>query len=555
LKPNLEGTMKHLIFRLVVTVGILAVAAALIFRATPLDGRLDGFGVNLPTQPQTGLFPAALDELTKLNVRWVRVEFPWEQIEPSPNAYQWTFNTASTSRDLDALLNQAKQRNLNVVAVLDGGPAYLPHQMPNSPVNSDDLLARWRLYVQAVVKRYGSQIHVWQIGNDVNTPQGWGSVVFPTASDASAAPDPALYAKLLQAAYEVIKAANPGDTVVLSGLSFAGNSNCAASPYAYLGQLASAKVWDDFDVAAMNLWWGAASPEQITNRGPAFDPQTGACLQSTSMQTDLIDEVRSFKILIQQLGDKPLWVTATGWQQSDLQAQAAQTGLDSGVVEADDVVRTLVPILSESGVQRVFWQSLPDDPQNPGYPWTATGQQALSNLASLLTGSQPFGQRQGQQQGSSVYEYRFQKDGRLISVIWRSTGGEQAQPVLLTDLTGETVATYPASASGLNGSTGTSQSPSSDGTLALNINEEPILLVTQSPDFIARGQAAVEDRIAAWRDGLTVMGNHWLDEMRISATQAVTAWLRNLGQQLVDSMVNQFSQWLNNALGSIGTSH
>jgi len=547
--------MKHLIFRLFLTIVVLAVIAALLLRATPLDGRLDGFGVNLPTQPQSNLFPEALDELTKLNVRWVRVEFPWDEIEPSPNAYQWTFTTDSTFRDLDALVSQAQQHGLNVVAVLDGGPVYLPHQMPNSPVNSDDLLTRWSLYVHAVVQRYGNQVHVWQIGNDVNTYQGWGNVVFPTASDASATPDPVLYAKLLQAAYATIKAADPGDTVVLSGLSFTGNGDCITSPYAYLGQLDTAGAWDDFDVAAMNLWWGAASPEQITNRGPAFDPQTGACLQGSTMQTDLIDEVRSFKQLILQLGDKPLWVTATGWQQSDLQAQATQASVDAGVVEADDVARTIVPILSESGVQKVFWQSLPNDPQNPGYPWTVTGQQALSNLASLLTGSQPLGQRQGQQQGSTVYEYRFQKDGRLISVLWRSTGGEQAQPVLVTSLNGETMTTYPASAAGLNGSTGTPQSPSDDGTLALNVNEDPTILVAQSPDLIARGEAAVEDRIAAWRDGLTVMGNHWLDEARVSATNALTAWLRNLGQQIVNSVASQFSQWFNKTLGQIGTSN
>ena len=60
--------------------------------------------------------------------------------------------------------------------------------------------------------------------------------------------------------------------------------------------------------------------------------------------------------------------------------------------------------------------------------------------------------------------------------------------------------------------------------------------------------------MAAWRDGLTVMGNHWLDELRISATNAVSAWLRNLGQQIVESVVNQFSQWFNKALGQIGTS-
>jgi hypothetical protein len=554
LKGITEGTMKNLIFRLFVTVGILVVAAVLILRATPLDGRLDGFGVNLPTRPQPSLYPAALDELSKLNVRWVRVEFPWDEIEPSPNAYQWTFTTDSTFRDLDALVSQAQQRSLNMVAVLDGGPVYLSHQMPNSPVNSDDLLTRWRLYVQAVVQRYGSQIHVWQIGNDVNTYQGWGSVVFPTASDASATPDPTLYAKLLQAAYEIIKAANPGDTVVLSGLSFTGNGDCITSPYAYLGQLDAAGAWDNFDVAAMNLWWGSGSPEQITNRGSAFNPQTGACLQGQSMQTDLINEVRSFKQLILQFGDKPLWVTATGWQQSDLQAQATQAGIDVGVAEANDVIRTLVPILSEPGVQKVFWQSLPDIPQNPGYPTTAAGQQALSNLGSLLTGSQPLGQRQGQQAGSAVYEYRFQKDGRLISFIWRSTGGVAAQPVIVTSLNDESVTTYPASAAGLSGSTGTSQSPASDGTLALNVNEDPIVLVAQSPDLIQRGEAAVEDRIAAWRDGLTAMGNHWLDELRISATNAVSAWLRNLGQQIVESVVNQFSQWFNKALGQIGTS-
>ena len=550
-----NDVMRNLFLRLIFTVGLLAIAAVLVLRATPLDGRLDGFGVNLPTQPEASLFPAALDELSKLNVRWVRVEFPWDEIEPSPNAYQWTFTTSSTSRDLDELVSQAQQHGLNVVAVLDGGPVYLTHQMPNSPVSSDDLLARWRFYVQAVVQRYGNQIHVWQIGNDVNTYQGWGSVVFPASSGASATPDPALYAKLLQAAYEIIKAADPGDTVVLDGLSFTGDGDCATSPYAYLGQLDADGAWDNFDVAAMNLWWGAGSPEQITDRGAAFNPLTGACLQGQAMQTDLIDEVRSFKQLILQFGDKPLWVTATGWQLGDLQARAAQAGVDVGVIEADDVVRTLVPVLSESGVQKVFWRSLPDDPQNPGYPLTTAGQQALSNLGSLLTGSQALGQRQGQQQGSTVYEYRFQKDGRLISFIWRSTGGEVAQPVLVTGLDGESATTYPASASGLNGSTGTSQSPSSDGTLALNVNEDPIILVAQSPGLIERGEAAVEDRIGAWRDGLTVMGNHWLDELRVSATNAVTAWLRNLGQQMVDSMINQFSQWFNKALGQFGTSN
>ena len=98
------------------------------------------------------------------------------------------------------------------------------------------MISYWEGFVQAVVDRYGDQIDYWEIGSEPNNPVEWGKVMFPTVLDATSAPSPFLYARMLSTAEKIIKKHNNRDKVILGGLYNSSNTDCQTNPIAYHGR-------------------------------------------------------------------------------------------------------------------------------------------------------------------------------------------------------------------------------------------------------------------------------------------------------------------------------
>jgi len=123
----------------------------------------------------------AFDVLESINNGMLRVEMPWNEVEPSPGAYVWSYQTASGYMDYDQLFTRLEKRGIQPVVVLSGGPVFLSNLYPQQPVSSESLLENWQNYVRAAVQQFGSKVNYWQIGGVINEPAYWGSLFFPSS--------------------------------------------------------------------------------------------------------------------------------------------------------------------------------------------------------------------------------------------------------------------------------------------------------------------------------------------------------------------------------------
>jgi hypothetical protein len=130
-----------------------------------------------------------------------------------------------------------------------------------------------------------------------------------------------------------------------------------------------------------------------------------------------------------------------------------------------------------AGVEKVFWYTQVDDPKVPGWALGHAGQRALGIVAEFLTGSEPLGQFQGQDDrgrpGDDVYEYRFARDGETIVAIWKARGGDESRSVTIRDVAGDVVRVYDLDARDLSPAGGR-EIPVVDGTVVLDLTEPMI---------------------------------------------------------------------------------
>jgi hypothetical protein len=350
---------------------------------------------------------------------------------------------------------------------------------------------------------------------------------------------------MLSIAYDIIKQHDPNDLVVLGGLVTypSANVDCETNPFVFMKGIHDAGAWDKFDVIGFHPYWGNYPPEMPIERGLMHDANTGACLQEKQRTDTLINEVRGVRNLASQFGKKPIWITELGWDQPSLQNISNYRGASPDQIEADFVTRTYVPLLSEDGIEKIFWYTLIGDKRDENYVLGPAGKQAYHNLSGLLTGSSPLGQVQGQndhgQPGDDdVYEYRFQKDNRAIIIIWKARGGEVERDVVISDLPWETLRSYPVDAKDLSRKAGTALSVV-EGTVTIKLNEHPVILIGEKANW---WDGAVDwwnewsDEPLAWWDGVVNWWNEWSADP--------LAWFRNLWDQKVQQLQRTFDEWL-----------
>ncbi len=153
------------------------------------------FGVS--DHPHPGNAQAVAD----LGAGWMRTDFAWDLIEPSPGYFTWTY--------YDNYVAQARAHGLKVLAILDNTAPWARDPAcasqikcaPASPV-------QYGQFAQAVAKHYQGRVAAYEIWNEPNITGAW----LP-------ATNPAAYTKLLIAAYPAIHNTDPGAVVVAGALA------------------------------------------------------------------------------------------------------------------------------------------------------------------------------------------------------------------------------------------------------------------------------------------------------------------------------------------------
>ena len=121
------------------------------------------FGVNGHQNDDASLALAA-----DAGIGWVRMDFNWYQMEPSPGVYDWSA--------ADRFIDTATAEGLNVFPTIAYAPAWAvaPGCNDLSPEpgdwchNQSPDPAAWASFVEAAVARYGDRVKVWGLWNEPN---------------------------------------------------------------------------------------------------------------------------------------------------------------------------------------------------------------------------------------------------------------------------------------------------------------------------------------------------------------------------------------------------
>jgi hypothetical protein len=252
------------------------------------------FGINtfLEQEVEPWKVENALRMIHEAGFRWIRQEFPWEDIEHSARGDFWDHKWNVSAWDkYDRIVEMANRYGLQIIARLGNPPGW---SRKDGDARGDfappDDFEDFGNFVYTVVRRYKSKITYYQIWNEPNIYPEWGEQPV----------DAAAYVRLLQIAYRRAKEADPECVILSAGLAQTletGPMNL--NDLTYLQQMYNAGVQGYFDVMgvmAYGLWTGPgdhrASPE-LTN------------FSRPQLIRDIM--VRNGD------ADKPLWATEVGW--------------------------------------------------------------------------------------------------------------------------------------------------------------------------------------------------------------------------------------------------
>jgi len=216
-----------------------------------------------------------LDAVAATQASWLRVLIDWSKVEPRPGEYDWS--------TVDRIVGAAQARNLQIVGNIAFTPAWARPPMSLFTAPPVDSTA-YGTFVAAVVERYGSRISNWEMWNEPNLPLFFGFAGDPVQRATK-------YTTLLQAAYPVVKRAQPGGTVIAAGLS---RSLGGDAPPAFLTTMYDAGAKGNFDAMAMHPY--------VFPGGLAADPENGWS-----------DVPRVYDVMAAHGdGDKRIWFTEFG---------------------------------------------------------------------------------------------------------------------------------------------------------------------------------------------------------------------------------------------------
>lgn len=290
----------------------------------PLSSGPFGLNTHLSTRyPDPNSMAVPADIVAQSGVTWAREDIHWYRIQRSPDTWDWSYT--------DAAIRALLQRGINVVGVLGHPPGWAT---PYAGDTSFDISfyapdpEAFAAFAYAVVQRYGRYVHHWEVWNEPDNPLFW-----------KPAPDPAAYADLLIRAGAAIHRAAPDAQVLIGG--------CSPFDTTFLRRVAEAGAWDSFDILAVHPYVDPATPE-------------GGNIAAAA------DTVRA---LSTQWGEKPIWATEVGWSSGP--GDRDSSGLVDEQAQASMLVRAML-LLWRSGIEKIFWYTLKDDPGNP-YGLVAAG--------------------------------------------------------------------------------------------------------------------------------------------------------------------------------------
>ena len=236
----------------------------------------------------------SLQMIRDAGFRWIRQQFPWEDIEiHGKGDFQdrRTQPPKTAWEKYDRIVELAQEYGLEIIARLDNPPAW-------SRARGDALgtfappddLNDFGDFVYAVVSRYRGRIRYYQIWNEPNIYPEWGEQPV----------DPVAYTQLLKVGYSRAKEADPEAVIISAGLAPTtemGPKNL--SDLVFLQEMYDAGAKGYFDIISVQgygLWTGPDDRRVDPSRTNFSRPL-------------LIREI----MVRNGDADKPIWAAEVGW--------------------------------------------------------------------------------------------------------------------------------------------------------------------------------------------------------------------------------------------------
>jgi hypothetical protein len=313
--------------RIAALVAVVATACAL---AAPADAHAASkrfFGVVYDRDVSEA--PAATQDaqfalMKKTGVRTVRRVFSWAATQP-------TEGEPPNFADIDTLVARAARNDIEILPIVMYAPAWArkssdPSDVASPPRSNDDYVA----FLNALVARYGPAgsfwtehpevtkrpLRIWQIWNEPQLRYQWSDKDWEAS-----------YGRLLNAAHDALKKADPGSKVVLAGAT-----NFAWDALESLYDKGHIK--GQFDIAALHPYTGSAGR--------------------------VVKAAQLFRAVLKNHGDtrKPVWITELAWPASKGRVKppsglAALPTTDRGM--ATRLTRAYRLLARAKIVQRAYW--------------------------------------------------------------------------------------------------------------------------------------------------------------------------------------------------------
>lgn len=262
-----------------------------------------GINVFLEQEAELAKRELAVQMAHDAGFRWLRQEFPWEDIEihakgdfedrrHEPYRSAW--------EKYDHIVELAEQYEMELIVRLSNPPAWTraSGNDPSTYAPPDDF-ADFADFARAVAERYGDRVRFYQLWNEPNTALEWGNQPI----------SPERYTELLRLGAEAIRAADD-DAVILAAALAATIDLQPEEPYKannlndllFLQRMYDAGAADYFDIVSVQgygLWSGP------TDR--RMNPRVMN-----------ISRPRFVRDLMVQNGDaeKPIWIAEMNWNAS-----------------------------------------------------------------------------------------------------------------------------------------------------------------------------------------------------------------------------------------------
>jgi hypothetical protein len=480
-----------------------------------------------------------VDTAAALGVSSLKIAIPWQKVEQSAGLFTWSINPQGTQIDLGDLINKLDQAGFSITIILEGFPPYLQYENLSEESIASTYLESWERYVKAAVAQFGNTVNSWQIGESVNLPFELQDQSVAAAVLAS----PSTYAERLKLASSAIKTASSNDLVILGGIS-SDTGNCLNQPSAFLNSINTLEAWETFDVIGIDLNTYSIPPEG-KYMYQTYDTVSGVCLTSAESGFNLAEIMALVDAAGSQYGEKPIWITALKWQESDLSTIASERGTLPDVVRADFLSRSSIMLLGQHNVEKIFWQYADTDSMVES-SFGIFSQQVFKNLSASLQGFQSAVNASDVLNG--IYQYRLTTSGTVDIFTWRGYGGDEFLPFTLQNVDGYQLEAFSLDTDSIKNGKGMELTISESGETAFMLSERPVLVKAIPTDLQERASLYAQGLVTSAGQSLKSSAQGIVESQKEKASQEVENWVDEKKESLFSMLKESFMEWLDKTL-------